>query len=161
MFFGSLFARGYQEAGRRQSTGCVMEREGKAEKGRSADRWGPCKKKEELTARETDKQAELREEALPVCAHKQQERFVTSFCLHVYPPPLSLLPSPNRFSHPLALSSLLAFCPLPALHVFILSLPSLAHLSSTLCLGAITANQTVYPSLISALPHGAPAPAKQ
>lgn len=89
------------------------------------------------------------------CAHKQQERFVASFCLHVYPPPPSLHPSPNRFSYPLSLSSL----------CFALShtspLPSLAHLSSIhRCLGAIAANQTVYPSLISALPHGGSCPLK-
>lgn len=54
------------------------------------------------------------------CAHKQQEWFVAAFCLHVYPPPLSLHPSPNRFSYPLALSSLLLFCPLPPLPGFLL-----------------------------------------
>lgn len=123
-------------------------------------------KKEELTVRKTDKQAEMRDKASPACTltrtRQQQERFVASFCLHVYPPPLSLHPSPNRFSYPLALSlSSPSVCPLPPLPVFMLSLPSLAHLSSTLCPGAIAANQTVYPSLISTLPHGAPAPSKQ
>lgn len=51
-------------------------------------------------------------------------------------------------------------CPLPPLPVFMLSFPSLAHLSSILCLGAIAANQTVYPSLISTLPHGGSCPLK-
>lgn len=166
--FSSLFAWGYREAGRKQSgTGGVKEgagvggrkRRGKKGKGdRQIDR-GPCRKKEELTVRETDKQAEIREKDFSSVHRNNMSDlsplFVCMFILHLYPPP------PNRFSYPLALSSLLLFCPLPPLPVFMLSLPSLAHLSSTLCLGAIAANQTVYPSLISALPHGAPAPSKQ
>lgn len=122
-------------------------------------------KKEELTEWETGKQAKMRKKPF-LRAHEHVHTnnrsdlsplFVCMFILHLYP----FIPPPTGS---LILSlSLLSFCfalSRPSL-VLCFSLPSLAHLSSTLCLGAIAANQTVYPSLISALPHGAPAPSKQ
>lgn len=88
--------------------------------------------------------------------------FLCMFILHL----LSLYPFSNRFSYPPRL--LLCFCflflpyPTPPRFCFFNAFlfPSLAHLCGTPCLGAIAANQTVYPSLISALPHGGFCPLK-
>lgn len=114
----------------------------------------------------TDKQAEIREKVLPACtpAHTYAQttgeicRFFLFawLSLHLYPfipPPTGSLILLRSLSSP-------SVCPLPPLPVFMLSFPSLAHLSSILCLGAIAANQTVYPSLISTLPHGGSCPLK-
>lgn len=102
----------------------------------------------------------MRGKASSVCAQTTGAICRLFFVSTFIPPPPSVHPSPNRVSYPLSLSSLSA-CPRPPLPVLMHALPPLAHLSSTLCLGAIAANQTVYPSLISTLPHGASAPSKQ
>lgn len=169
--FGSRLARGYQEAGKRQSgAGCGGLR-------RQADRYGPCRMKEELRQRgkqaNNQKITERRRRKKKHClrAHKfvhKQERFVAFFSPHVYPPPSipsSLLQQVFLSCSCFPASVFLFFCPIPPLPVFFFFFnaflfPSLAHLSGTPCLGAIAANQTVYPSLISALPHGGFCPLK-
>lgn len=128
------------------------------------DRSEPWKNKELTKSKKRKTNSNKRKKlCLCACKHKctNNSSDLSPFCLHVHAPLLSLHPFPNRFSYPLALSSLLLFALSHPSPIFMLSLPSLAHLSSTLCLGAIAANQTVYPALISTLPHEAPAPSKQ
>lgn len=129
VFFSSLFARGYREAGRRQSgIGGVMEWKGDGEKeegkkgegdrqiyGAMYDKGGT------KTARETDKQAKIRGKASPLCTQTctQNNRsdlsplFLCMFILHLYP----FIPPPTG-SLILLLASLLLFCPIPPLLVF-------------------------------------------
>lgn len=118
----SLFARGYQKAGRRRSgiVGVIgrrgrQGRKRRAKKGKG-DRWGPCRKKEELTARGNRQTSRNKRKSI-ACVHTNNRSdlsplFVCMFILHLHP-------SPNRFSYPLALSSLLLFCPLPHLPIFL------------------------------------------
>lgn len=120
--------------------------------------------KSELMVR-AGKQARNERRSLACARTNNRSDLSPLFCLFVpafIPPPSSLHPSPNRVSYPLcfpppphtrSLSSL-SVCPRPPLPVLVRALPPLAHLASTLRLGAIAANQTVYPSLISTLPHG-------
>lgn len=101
--------------------------------------------------------------------NRQRERFVASFCLRVYPPPL-FFPPPQQvlLSSRVLVSSSFCVCPIlpsyplhPLLYfsLFYLCALSVPPLAARLCsrrrrLGAIAANQTVYPSLISVPPHG-------
>lgn len=81
--------------------------------GRKAERLGPCRKDKELTVRKTDKQAEMREKALPACAQRHAHTnnrgdllplFVCMFILHLYP----FIPPPTGSL--IVLRSLLSFC---------------------------------------------------
>lgn len=114
MFFSSLFALGYWDAGRRHGIGDVMEEERdrreRREKGDRQIDGGHVRKRVKLTAKETDKQAEIREKLRRCehkCTHKQQKRFVTSFLFAC----LSSTSIPSSLPQQVLLSSRSLFSP--------------------------------------------------